>query len=104
MDSLRHPGSSALLNDSENVTLAPTPPHLSRMETYVLLEAARSAKGVIDLDHLEGPEEARFTAARRLEGEGFLKLAAPSAYQITRKGRDPRLLAGVALDFVRRKP
>ena len=99
MDTPRNLGSSALLSNPAPASAR----RMSRMEAYVLLEAARSPKGVIDLDHLEGPEEARFTAARKLEDEGYLKPAAPSAYQITRKGRDPRLLAGVALDFVRRR-
>ena len=77
--------------------------HLNRIETYVLLEAVRSPKGVLDLDDLAGPEQARFTAARRLEDDGLVKLLAPAQYQVTRKGRDPRLLAEVALAWVRPK-
>ena len=78
-------------------------PPLNRVETYLLLEAARAPKGVLELDALEGSEEARFTAAKRLELDGLLTLLAPSTYQITRKGRDPRLLADVALEWIRRK-
>ena len=77
---------------------------LSRIEVYVLLEAVRAPKGVLELDGLDGPEEARFTAAKRLELDGLLRLVGPSMYQITRKGRDPRLLADVALQWIRRKP
>ena len=77
--------------------------HLTRIETYVLLEAVRAPKGVLELERLDGPEEARFTAAKRLEANGLLTLLGPSTYQITRKGRDPRLLADVALEWIRRK-
>ena len=78
--------------------------HLTRTEVYVLLEAVRAPKGVLELDLLECPEEARFTAARRLEACGLLTPLGPSTYQITRKGRDPKLLADVALQWIRRKP
>ena len=76
---------------------------LNRVETYVLLEAVRAPGGVLDLTGLEGSEEARFTAAKRLETDGLLTLLGPFTYQVTRKGRDPRLLADVALQWIRRK-
>jgi hypothetical protein len=79
-------------------------PHLTRIEAYVLFEAVRAPKGVLELERLDGPEEARFTAAKRLESSGLITLLSPSTYQITRKGRDPRLLAEVALQWIRRKP
>lgn len=79
------------------------PIHLNRMETYVLLEAARAPKGVLELEQIEGPEEAKFTAAKRLELDGLVKLLGPSTYQITRKGRDPKLLADMALEWIRKR-
>ena len=94
---------STLEDDASPATAAPTT-HLTRIETYVLLEAVRAPKGVLALDGLDGPEEARFTAARRLASDGLLQLLGPSTYQITRKGRDPRLLAEVALEWIRRRP
>ena len=78
--------------------------HLNRIETYVLLEAVCAAGGVLELDMLLGSEEALFTAAKRLELDGFLQLLGPSTYQVTRKGRDPRLLAQVALEWIRPRP
>jgi hypothetical protein len=97
-----------MLTHDWTTTAAPragaSPCPLNRIETYVLLEAVRAPKGVLALDGLDGPEEARFTAARRLEADGLLKLLGPSTYQVTRKGRDPRLLADVALEWIRRKP
>ncbi len=82
---------------------APVDMHLNRMEAYVLLEAVRSPKGVVEIEHLDGPEEAKFTAAKRLETDGLVKLLGPSAYQITRKGRDPKLIADIALAWIRKK-
>ena len=76
---------------------------LTRLETYILLEAARAPKGVVDLEKLDGSEEAKFTAAKRLEVDGFLKLLGPSSYQVTRAGRDPKLLADAAIAWIRRK-
>jgi hypothetical protein len=76
---------------------------LNRIETYVLLEAVRAPGGVVDVEGLEGSEEALFTAAKRLELDGLLTLLGPSTYQVTRNGRDPRLLAGAALQWIRRK-
>ena len=84
-----------------------TPPvvvHLNRIETYLLLEAVLAPGGVLELDRLQGSEEARFTAAKRLELDGFLQLLGPLTYQVTRKGRDPRLLAHVALQWIRPRP
>jgi hypothetical protein len=76
---------------------------LNRTETYVLLEAVRAPGGVLEVGALEGSEEALFTAAKRLELDGLVKLLGPSTYQITRNGRDPRLLANAALQWIRRK-
>lgn len=78
--------------------------HLNRIETYLLLEAVLAPGGVLELDRLQGSEEARFTAAKRLELDGFLQLLGPLTYQVTRKGRDPRLLAHVALQWIRPRP
>ena len=76
---------------------------LNRIETYVLLEAVRAPGGVLELGALDGSEQALFTAAKRLELDGLLTLLGPSTYQVTRNGRDPRLLAGAALEWIRRK-
>ena len=86
------------------VHVAPAITHLNRIETYVLLEAVRAPGGVLELEKLRGSEEARFTAARRLALDGLLQLVGPSTYQVTRKGRDPRLLADVALQWIRPQP
>ena len=86
------------------VHVSPLVAHLNRIETYVLLEAVLDPGGVLDLERLQGSEEARFTAAKRLELDGFLQLIGPSTYQVTRKARDPRLLAHVALQWIRPKP
>lgn len=86
------------------VHVSPIATHLNRTETYVLLEAVLAPGCVLELDRLEGSEEARFTAARRLALDGFLQLIGPSTYQVTRKGRDPRLLAHVALQWIRPRP
>jgi hypothetical protein len=88
---------------SAAVSPASSPSQLTRIETYLLLEAVRAPKGVLDLGALDAPEEARFTAARQLESHGLLTLLGPSTYGITRKGRDPRLLAEAALQWIRRK-
>ena len=79
---------------------APVMAPLNRIETYVLLEAVRDPGGVLDLERLQGSEEARFTAAKRLELHGFLRLIGPSTYQVTRQARDPRVLARVALQWI----
>ena len=86
------------------VRVAPVMTRLNRIETYVLLEAVRAPGGVLELETLRGSEEARFTAAKRLELSGFLQLVGPSTYQVTRKGRDPRLLAHVALQWIHPQP
>jgi hypothetical protein len=86
------------------VHTAPVVTHLNRTETYVLLEAARAPGSVLELERLQGSEEARFTAAKRLELDGFLQLIGPSMYQVTRKARDPRLLAQAALQWIRPSP
>ena len=93
-----------LSHSTPSVSMPPMVARLNRIETYVLLEAVRAPGSVLELDRLEGSEEARFTAAKRLELDGFLQLVGPSAYQVTRKGRDPRLLAHVALQWIRPKP
>lgn len=86
------------------VHTTPLVAHLNRFEAYILLEAVLAQGGVLELERLEGSEEARFTAAKRLELDGFLQLIGPSTYQVTRKCRDPRLLAHVALQWIRPKP
>ncbi|HEX5043656.1 MAG TPA: hypothetical protein VFV75_12170 [Candidatus Polarisedimenticolaceae bacterium] len=83
------------------VHTAPVVSHLNRTETYVLLEAARAPGSVLEVTQLQGSEEALFTAAKRLELDGFLQLIGPFTYQVTRKTRDPRLLAQVALQWIR---
>ena len=92
------------LGDSSTTPRVPAAAvHLTRTETYVLLEAVRAPGGVFEVGALEGSEEALFTAAKRLELDGLVKLLGPSTYQITRNGRDPRLLANAALQWIRRK-
>jgi hypothetical protein len=86
------------------VHAAPVLTALNRIEAYVLLEAVLAPGGVLELERLRGPEEARFTAAKRLELDGLLQLIGPLTYQVTRKARDPRLLAHVALQWIRPKP
>ena len=75
----------------------------NRVETYVLLEAVRAPGACSTSPASRAPEEARFTAAKRLEIDGLFTLLGPFTYQVTRKGRDPRLLADVALEWIRRK-